>query len=131
MTPSNICSGFRKCSIYPYNPSAFDCGLISSTEGDCSDSSVGRDKDNDGDGGCTNDGGGGDNLEDGSEFSAVNTEILIQQRQEEGYDLYDAEYLRWFEVHHPADIPHDCYHLVSAPADPVADSSPLRHLYHH
>ena len=27
MIPANICSGFRKCSIYPYNPDTIDCSI--------------------------------------------------------------------------------------------------------
>ena len=27
MTPSNICSGFHTCGIYPFNPDAIDCGI--------------------------------------------------------------------------------------------------------
>ena len=27
MTPANICSGFRKCGIYPFNPDAIDCTI--------------------------------------------------------------------------------------------------------
>ena len=27
MIPANICSGFRKCGIYPYNPDAIDCSI--------------------------------------------------------------------------------------------------------
>lgn len=27
MTPSTICSGFRRCGVYPFNPNAIDCRL--------------------------------------------------------------------------------------------------------
>ena len=27
MTPANICSGFRKCGVFPYNPDAIDCSI--------------------------------------------------------------------------------------------------------
>ena len=27
MTPANICSGFQKCGIYPFNPDAIDCTI--------------------------------------------------------------------------------------------------------
>ena len=27
MTPVNICSGFRKCGIYPFDANAFDCTI--------------------------------------------------------------------------------------------------------
>ena len=125
MTPSNICAGFRKCGVYPFNSNAIDCGLMSSsTVDDGGDSSSYRDRDDDGDGGNANEGGVGDNLENGSEFSAEK-ELLFQQRHEEGYDVYDPEYVRWLEVHHPADVPHDRYHLVPIPtstSNSVVDS---------
>ena len=125
MTPSNICAGFRKCGVYLFNSNAIDCGLMSSsTVDDGGDSSSYRDRDDDGDGGNANEGGVGDNLENGSEFSAEK-ELLFQQRHEEGYDVYDPEYVRWLEVHHPADVPHDRYHLVPIPtstSNSVVDS---------
>jgi len=31
MIPENICSGFKKCGIYPFNPNAIDCGAMSSS----------------------------------------------------------------------------------------------------
>ena len=27
-TPPNLCSGFRKCGTYPFNPDAIDCTTI-------------------------------------------------------------------------------------------------------
>ena len=27
MTPSTICSGFRRCGVYPFNPNVIDCRL--------------------------------------------------------------------------------------------------------
>ena len=93
MTPSNICSGFKKCGIYPFNPNAIKCDLVASS-----------DVHNDGcddDAGSASDGDEGDSLPNESEFSADNVE-LFQQRHEGSYDLYDPEYIRWLEVHHPA-----------------------------
>lgn len=60
MTPSNVCSGFRRCGVYPFNPNAIDCSLTSSssTGGACGKVTIG-------DGGAEE-----DILEGGSEFSA-------------------------------------------------------------
>ena len=33
MTPSTICSGFRRCGVYPFNPNAIDCRLATEKEG--------------------------------------------------------------------------------------------------
>ena len=35
-------------------------------------------------------------------------------RHEEGYDLYDPEYIYWLEVYHPEALPHDHYTLTAA-----------------
>ena len=105
MTPSNICSGFRRCGVYPFNPNAIDCSLTSSssTGGEC-----GKNKVTVGDDGGAEE----DILEGGNEFSA-DKDLLFQKRYEEGYDLFDPEYVRWLEVHHPSDVPRDRHHLVS------------------
>ena len=76
ITLANICSGFKKCGIYPFNPNAIDCGVMSSsTIDDHGNNSSGHDKESgmDGDddgGGSAIDGDEGDNLENGNEFSA-------------------------------------------------------------
>ena len=32
---------------------------------------------------------------------------MFQRRLEEGYDLPDAEYMRWLRIHHPESLPPD------------------------
>ena len=100
--------------------------MSSSTIDDHGNNSSGRDQESsmDGDddgGGSAIDGDEGDNLENGNEFSA-DKELLFQQRHEEGYDLYDPEYVRWLEVYHPDDVPHDRYHLVPSMSNSIVES---------
>ena len=109
MTPSNICSGFKKCGIYPFNPNAIKCDLVASS--DVNNDGCGGEND---DAGSASDGDEGDNLPNESEFSADKVE-LFQRRHEEGYDLYDPEYIRWLELHHPADVQHNHSNLVPKP----------------
>ena len=35
MTPANICSGFRKCGIYPFDPNAIDCTISTNNPAGC------------------------------------------------------------------------------------------------
>ena len=43
-------------------------------------------------------------------------EDLYQQRFEEGYDLFDLDYILWLEQHHPEALPADRYKLTFAPS---------------
>ena len=43
-------------------------------------------------------------------------EDLHQQRFDEGYDLFDPDYILWLEQHHPEALPADRYKLTSAPS---------------
>ena len=50
--------------------------------------------------------------------------MLFQQRYEEGYNLFDLEYMRWLEVHHPADdVPCNGHHLMSVSTSPSTTKS--------
>ena len=115
MTPSNICSGFHTCGVYPFNPDAIDCGI--DVEG-CASHNEHSD-DNDKDTSCGFD--DSSNSDDRDEFSAE-TLARFQKRYDEGYDLYDEEYTRWLELNHPSDLPADRSLLESTPSTPVVDS---------
>ena len=116
MTPSNICSGFHTCGVYPFNPDAIDCGI--DVEG-CASHNEHSD-DNDKDTSCGFD--DSSNSDDRDEFSAE-TLARFQKRYDEGYDLYDDEYTRWLELNHPSDLPADRFLLESTPSTPsVVDS---------
>ena len=63
-------------------------------------------------------GSGGDHSCDGSQNGnggiANSNEALYHKRYEEGYDLFDPEYVSWLEQHHPEAVPADRYTLTSA-----------------
>ena len=116
MTPSNICSGFRTCGVYPFNPDAIDCGI--DFEGRASHNE--HNDDNDKDNSCGFD--DSNNSDDHDEFSAE-TLARFQKRYDKGYDLYDEEYLRWLELNHPSNLPADRSLLGSTPSTPSAVDS--------
>ena len=78
MTISNICSGFRKCGIYPFNPGAVSCGNLPSNT--CESNQP--------------------------DFSAEKI-ALFERRYEEEYDIADPEYEKWLQYYHPSDSHHN------------------------
>ena len=124
MTPSTICSGFRRCGVYPFNPNAIDCRLAARKEG--SEAQEGPSKGGEGEHGGSEDDYRDESGElDGyvpagwhcdSDANPVDSkkEELYQQRFEEGYDIYDSEYFEWLEKNHPESVPAYRYTLISA-----------------
>ena len=100
MTPANICSGFRKCGIYPFNPDAIDCTISTENPAGNVQGGAGDEMNEDEGGECSH------SAEDSGTFSAEK-EQLFQMRYEEGYDLFDEEYLQWLNTYHPNAIPQD------------------------
>ena len=78
MTISNICSGFRKCGIYPFNPEAVSCGKPTSNTCESSRPDLSTEK-----------------------------LALFERRYEEGYDIADPEYENWLQYYHAADSHHN------------------------
>ena len=91
MTPSNICSGFKKCGIYPYDRNAIKCGVVSQSPKTADESAV--------------------STESEIAFSEEE-EKLYQTRYEEGYNLFDEKYVKWLEQNHLSDIPDDLQPLT-------------------
>lgn len=86
MTPTNICSGFRTCGIYPYDRNAIKWGVVPQNPELSHKSSVGR----------------------GSEIAFTEEEVkLYERRYKEGYNLFDDKYVKWLEQNHPSYIPAD------------------------
>ena len=111
MRPVNICSGLMKCGVFPYNPDATDCSI--STDNPAGElGNNGRsngNKENDmGDdrGESSSNEQGYQQLhdQDGRTFSDDQIR-LFTLRYEEGYDVYDKEYLQWLTINHPESIP--------------------------
>ena len=111
---SNVTGGFRKAGVYPFDPKRVSAlkgvnksgdgtcsGENSASSGDESSSESGDHGDNEGDIGqndkiCS----GGDHSCDGSQNGnggiSNSNETLYQKRYDEGYDLFDPEYVSWF-----------------------------------
>ena len=103
MTPGNICVGFKKCGIYPFDPQAIiidgeEDGRIDTEK--CSASTDGielsdRPK---------SFGNGKDQPSHNLGFSPEQME-LYQRRYDEEYDIPDPQYLRWKEIYYPDEHP--------------------------
>ena len=136
MTPANICSGFRKCGVFPYNPDAIDCSI--STDNPAGELGInGRSNDNEENdmGDDRGEGSGneqGDQQLDDQDWRTFSDDQirLFTERYEEGYDVYDKEYLQWLTINHPESIPvsqtpetsfADLFSFVS-PCDPLTVS---------
>ena len=108
MTTAVICSGFRRCGVYPFNPQAIDCSI--STENPEASLTEPNDQQPETENG---------RMENGHENTvtdfSVEQEQRFQRRFEEGYDLMDPEYLCWLEINHPDSVPADRHMLVLAP----------------
>ena len=102
-------------------------GENSASSGDESSSESGDHGDNEDDIGQNDKtGSGGDHSCDGSQNGnggiSNSNEALYQRRYEEGYDLFDPEYVSWLEQHHPEAVPADRYTLTSATDASVSKS---------
>ena len=110
MTPTIICSGFRRCGVYPFNPHAIDCSIsrdnpdasLGGTAGESEEQSE-KPEDEDED-------------KSGRKSFSEEQEQLYQRRYDEGYDLMDPQYLQWLEIHHPDSVPAAKTKLVPAPS---------------
>ena len=118
MTPTIICSGFRKCGVYPFNPCAINCSI--SRDNPDASLTVNRGE-NETENEKPEDGENSDEQEnDKNKTFSEEQEQLYQMRYEEGYDLMDPQYLQWLEIHHPDSVPADKDMFVPAP-DPTED----------
>ena len=144
VTPDNVIGGFRKAGVYPYDPTRVSALKHAESNGDKStstdvdgppsdESCSGEDPPVDhqlpdgigdrflGDDGIAQD--GGDNV-NGTGSTYTGKEEIYQMRFEEGYDLYDPDYILWLELHHPEAVPKYRYTLTCAPtAEHSSESS--------
>ena len=150
MTPSTICSGFRRCGVYPFNPNAIDCRLTAeegeeskaregehtlsaegsedhtTPRGENEDHRVNEDSWRRESSGFVS----ADDMHFDSDANQTDSkkEELYQRRFEEGYDIYDSEYLEWLEKNHPESVPADRYSLVSAAEQQPSVSEYFSHI---
>ena len=124
MSPSTICSGFRTCGVYPFNPDAIDCGI------DLGESSPAQDGNSSH---SNSDDGGDDSDEECDDFGhesaneqfSPKTLELYSQRYEEGYNIYQPDYVRWLKIFHPSDVPQDEENNLSSILENFASITPL------
>ena len=97
MNPATICSRFRKCGVYPFNPSAIDCSFsVVNPEASPRQSNTKIPSDHNID---INENTPPE-INDSSNVSSEKLS-LYQRRFEEEYDLPDEEYTKWLKVNHP------------------------------
>ena len=86
----NIMSGFKKCGIYPFNPSAVEdrqtdpSKAFRSQKPEDKPQPVGEQP-----------------SDPGSPLFTSEKEALFKRRFEEGYDLNDPAYVAWLKINHP------------------------------
>lgn len=117
LTPVNIVSGFRKCGIYPFNRDAIPV----SDEQDESEPPANEELDS-------------------SPVNAESTRTtsplvnftddqidLFTRRLEEGYDLFDPQYVQWLKLNHPLAVPadDDAFGFDGTLSDHFTDVRPL------
>ena len=88
MNPATICSGFRRCGVYPLNPDAIDC-TVSVINSEASLQQVNKDANSQSD-----DTSDLQQLNDTQLSISPEKAALFQRRFEEGYDLPDDEYMK-------------------------------------
>ena len=84
ITPVNIMGGFKKSGVYPLNPGAI-------TDRELAPSKAMKPKTS-------------STWSPGSNDTQATDESRFQTRYEEGYDLYDEQYLTWLRHHHPESV---------------------------
>ena len=100
MTPANICSGFRTCGIHPFNRNAIKipgtvASKVSGESGESGDSV--EMSENDKEANST------PNPVGGEPSFTPEEEKLYETRYEEGYNIFDAKYIKWLELNHPSE----------------------------
>ncbi len=103
-TPQNICSGFRRAGVVPFDPDAIP--VPADPELNSGRADVNEDEEN--------------GEKDVPTF-APEKEASFTARLE-GYDVYDAEYLQWLRTFHHEAVPADQCLIVLAPTKSVVVS---------
>jgi hypothetical protein len=88
LTSLNIMSGFRKCGLFPLNPSAVDDRRMAPSKA----LSINNVTDS-----CHNE----TDLASSSPIFSVEQEELFSKRFKEGYDIANPDYVAWLRINHP------------------------------
>ena len=95
MNPTTICSGFRRCGVYPFNPDAIDCSVsivnpgASLQQGRAFSEAENRDENS-----------GRENQPTSVSLSSDKL-VLFQRRLAEGYNIPNEEYMEWLKESNP------------------------------
>jgi len=98
MNPTTICSRFRRCGVYPFNPDAIDCSVsITNPGASLQQARVHleeeiQDVDANGENQCQC---------IPSTSLSLDKLALFQRRFREGYDLFNEEFMTWLKENHP------------------------------
>ena len=87
-TALNIMSGFKKCGIYPINPSEITDRQIAPSKAVCYQAGAETDA--------------GD--VPASPLFSPEEEDLYKKRYEEGYNIDDPNYIAWLKINHPTSV---------------------------
>ena len=94
VTPENICAGFRKAGVVPFNPNAIATATRVVTQSSSDEKERLSDSDNK------------ENQASDANQPHFTTEEVAKftRRLEEGYDLHDPVYIKWLEQYHPESV---------------------------
>ena len=106
VTPVNIMAGFKKCGVYPLNPGEITDRQIAPSKLRYS-AQAGSEKSL-------------SPVVQGSGIEDLNS--FFQTRFEEGYDVYDSEYVSWLHRNHPKSVPPQ-FKQLDPVIPPVSSSS--------
>ena len=111
LTPLNVMSGFKKCGIFPLNPSEITDRQIAPSKAIHYQTAA---KKVDADGVTVN---------SNSPLFSPEKEALYRKRYEEGYDVDDPGYIAWLKINHPADVSSSCTGSSSSSVVTASQSS--------
>lgn len=103
LTPLNIMVGFKKCGVYPLNPGEVTDRQIAplnlfppekNVASTSETKSTGPESKHEGDKAVLS-----------SPLPSSDRYSIFKMRYEEGYDIYDDEYVAWLQKHHPDSVP--------------------------
>ena len=94
VTPENICAGFRKAGVVPFNPNAIATATRVVTQSSSAEKESLSDSDNK------------ENQASDANQPHFTTEEVAKftRRLEEEYDLHDPVYIKWLEQYHPESV---------------------------
>ena len=111
LTPLNVMSGFKKCGIFPLNPSEITDRQIAPSKA-VHYQTAAKKVDTD-----------GVTVNSNSPLFSPEKQALYRKRYEEGYDVDDPGYIAWLKINHPADVSSICTGSSSSSVVTASQSS--------